>query len=160
MMASSKWFVLAQAISSLWTLVLFLCTTAFCSSHSTLLRVTSNHILSLPSVLGERLAKLFFDGRMIATHVNPGYVALAKSFGIEAYCCERVDELPVVIDKFVNATGPILVDFKVVPDICLPMVAPGKGLDEMFLPGEISVDDDEGAKEAAAQMDTSSNQPL
>ena len=105
--------------------------------------------------------KLFFDGRMIATHnVNPDYVALAKSFDIEAYCCERVDELPVVIDKFVNATGPILVDFKVVPDICLPMVAPGKGLDEMFLPGEISVDDDEGAKEAAAQMDTSSNQPL
>jgi len=27
----------------------------------------------------------------------------------------------------------MLVDFKVVPDICLPMVAPGKALDEMIL---------------------------
>jgi hypothetical protein len=26
-----------------------------------------------------------------------------------------------------------------VPDICLPMVAPGKGLDEMFLPGSITL---------------------
>ena len=54
----------------------------------------------------------------------------------------------------------MLVDFKVVPDICLPMVAPGKGLDEMFMPGEISIDDDEGAANAASQMDTTSNQPL
>ena len=39
-----------------------------------------------------------------------------------------MDELPEVIDKFVNAKGPVLVDFRCVPDICLPMVAPGKGL--------------------------------
>ena len=71
-----------------------------------------------------------------------------------------MDELPDVIGKFVNAKGPVLVDFRVVPDICLPMVAPGKGLDEMFLPGTITVDDDAGASEAASQMDTSSNQPL
>jgi len=51
-------------------------------------------------------------------------------------------DLPGVIEKFVNATGPVLVDFKCVPDICLPMVAPGKGLDEMFLPGTLSIDDD------------------
>ena len=105
--------------------------------------------------------KLFFDGRMIATdNVNPDFVMLAQSYGIEAYRAETVDDLPDVIDKFVNATGPVLVDFKVVPDICLPMVAPGKGLDEMFMPGEISIDDDEGAANAASQMDTSSNQPL
>ena len=41
-----------------------------------------------------------------------------------------------------QATGPVLVDFRVVPDICLPMVAPGKGLDEMFLPGSIILEDD------------------
>jgi len=105
--------------------------------------------------------KLFFDGRIVATHnVNPDYVALAKAYDIEAYRCDTVDELPEIIDKFVNATGPVLVDFRVVPDICLPMVAPGKGLDEMFMPGSITVDDDEGAAEAASQMDTSSNQPL
>ena len=36
----------------------------------------------------------------------------------------------------------MLVDFRVVPDICLPMVAPGKGLDEMFLPGTLTLDQD------------------
>ena len=84
--------------------------------------------------------KLFFDDRKIATHnVNPDYVALGESYGIESYKCDHVDQLPEVIDKFVHAKGPVLVDFRCVPDICLPMVAPGKGLDEMFLPGSIDI---------------------
>lgn len=37
-------------------------------------------------------------------------------------------------------TWQILADFHCVPDICLPMVAPGKGLDEMFLPGTLSLE--------------------
>jgi hypothetical protein len=32
-----------------------------------------------------------------------------------------------------NSNWPILVDFIVVPDMCTPLVAPGKGLDEMIL---------------------------
>ena len=51
--------------------------------------------------------RLFFDNRLMATHVNPDYVALAKSYDIESYCCRHVDELPDIIDKFVNAKGPI-----------------------------------------------------
>ena len=38
--------------------------------------------------------RLFFDNRLMATHnVNPDYVALAKSYDIESYCCRHVDEL-------------------------------------------------------------------
>ena len=85
--------------------------------------------------------KLFFDGRIMATdNVNPDYVQLAESFGIEALTVDNVDDLPGVVEKFVNAKGPVLCDFRVLPDICLPMVAPGKGLDEMFLPGTLSLD--------------------
>ena len=87
--------------------------------------------------------KLFFDGRTVATNnVNPDFVALAQAYGIEAFKCDHADDLPAAIDRFVNAKGPVLCDFRVVPDICLPMVAPGKGLDEMFLPGDISLDED------------------
>ena len=43
--------------------------------------------------------------------------------------------------QFVNAKGPVLVDFRCVPDICLPMVAPGKGLGEMFMPGSIDINE-------------------
>jgi len=84
--------------------------------------------------------ELFFDGRQTATkNVNPDFVQLAEAYGIESFRCSTVEELPGAVDRFVSATGPILVDFRVVPDICLPMVAPGKGLDEMFLPGSITL---------------------
>jgi len=85
--------------------------------------------------------KLFFDGRLVGTdNVNPDYVALAKAYGIEAHYCNTLEDLPATVQKFVDAKGPVLVEFGVVPDICLPMVAPGKGLDEMFLPGELSLE--------------------
>ena len=87
--------------------------------------------------------KLFFDGRLVATeNVNPDYVQLAQSYGIESFSCDNVNDLPAAVERLVNAEGPVLADFRVIPDICLPMVAPGKGLDEMFLPGQISVDDE------------------
>jgi len=84
--------------------------------------------------------ELFFDGRQTATkNVNPDFVQLAQSYGIESFQCNSLDDLPGAVERFVDAKGPILVDFRVVPDICLPMVAPGKGLDEMFLPGSITL---------------------
>ncbi len=84
--------------------------------------------------------KLFFDARTIATdNVNPDYVELGRSFGIESHTCDNVADLPAAVERFVSAKGPILMDFRTVPDICLPMVAPGKGLDEMFMPGEIDI---------------------
>jgi len=87
--------------------------------------------------------KLFFDGRLVGTeNVNPDYVALAKAYGFESWRCDTLEDLPASVERFVNAKGPVLVDFGVVPDICLPMVAPGKGLDEMFLPGTLSLDDE------------------
>ena len=79
---------------------------------------------------------------MATDNVNPDFVQLAQSYGIEAFSVDNTGDLPAAIDRFVNAKGPVLCDFRVVPDICLPMVAPGKGLDEMFLPGDISLDED------------------
>jgi len=78
--------------------------------------------------------RLFFDGRyMSVDNVNPDFVMLAKAHGIEAISCETTEELPGVIERWLTHDGPMLIDFKVVPDICLPMVAPGKALDEMIL---------------------------
>jgi len=78
--------------------------------------------------------RLFFDGRYISVdNVNPDYVQLAKAHGIEAVACQTEEELPGVVERWLQHDGPMLVEFKVVPDICLPMVAPGKALDEMIL---------------------------
>lgn len=85
--------------------------------------------------------ELFFDGRQTATkNVNPDFVQLADSYGIESFRCETTADLPAAVERFINAKGPVLVDFRVVPDICLPMVAPGKALDDMFKFGDVSLD--------------------
>jgi len=78
--------------------------------------------------------RLFFDGRYISVdNVNPDFVKLAQAWGMEAMACDNEDDLPKVVEKWLKHDGPMLIDFKVVPDICLPMVAPGKALDEMIL---------------------------
>jgi acetolactate synthase-1/2/3 large subunit len=78
--------------------------------------------------------KLFFDGRYISVdNVNPDFVKLAEAHGIKAVACSTEKELPKVIEEWIMHDGPMLVDFQVISDICLPMVAPGKALDEMIL---------------------------
>jgi len=78
--------------------------------------------------------RLFFDGRyMSVDNCNPDFVQLARAHGIEADRCSTTEELPAMVEKWLTHDGPMLMDFKVVPDICLPMVAPGKALDEMIL---------------------------
>merc|ERR1711879_610361 len=78
--------------------------------------------------------RLFFDGRYISVdNVNPDFVKLAQAWGMESMACDNEDDLPRVVEKWLTHDGPMLIDFKVVPDICLPMVAPGKALDEMIL---------------------------
>ena len=37
------------------------------------------------------------------------------------------------MEQFLNTNKPILCEFKVESDICLPLVGPGKALDEMIL---------------------------
>jgi len=78
--------------------------------------------------------KLFFDSNFISTtNKNPDYVQLAKSFGIHAIMCDHPDDLSDKIDEFLSYDGPIIANFIVEPDICLPLVPPGKNLDEMIL---------------------------
>jgi acetolactate synthase-1/2/3 large subunit len=77
---------------------------------------------------------LFFDSRYVATNLiqNPDYVKLAESFGVKAFRCERVDELDKTIDTFLGWEGPVLCDFRVNSDICLPLIKPGKAIDDMY----------------------------
>lgn len=78
--------------------------------------------------------RLFFNGRYISVdNVNPDFVALGKAYGIESMKCDNEADLEKDIEKWLTHDGPMLCEFKVVPDICLPMVAPGKALDEMIL---------------------------
>jgi acetolactate synthase-1/2/3 large subunit len=78
--------------------------------------------------------KLFHGERYISTHnANPDYGMFARSFGVGYHTVSHVDELEKATEAWLTSPGPQFMDFKVVPDICLPMVAPGKGLQEMML---------------------------
>ena len=83
--------------------------------------------------------ELYFEGRNTATinNNNPCYTTLANSFGIKSISCDNRSNLVETIDQFVNYTdGPILCEFKIERDICLPLVGPGCSLDDMILPKE------------------------
>jgi acetolactate synthase I/II/III large subunit len=79
--------------------------------------------------------RLFFDERYTATvnRRNPSFKDVAEGFGIKGLMCRNADELEDVTREFIETEGPCLCEYKVVPEICLPLVGPGKGLDEMIL---------------------------
>lgn len=77
--------------------------------------------------------KLFFKKRyMITDNTNPDYVMYANSFGIKAKKCSKNSEIEDIISEWIEYPGPMLVEFEVEPDMCLPLVAPGKALDDMI----------------------------
>ena len=91
--------------------------------------------------------KLFFDQRYTATlnKNNPCFKTLAQGYGIKAIGCENINNLDEVVNEFINyKDGPILCEFKIEKTMCLPLVAPGKALDEMILEDNEELKIDEG----------------
>lgn len=79
--------------------------------------------------------KLFFQERYTATDNpdNPDYIKLAESFGIKSLYCDNINDLKSCVKNFLEEDGPILCEFKVIGEECLPLVGPGKALDDMIL---------------------------
>ena len=77
---------------------------------------------------------LFFDKRFTATDLpsNPDYGDFSNSFGIKSLKCNTKSDIDEVIKYSLDFKGPILVDFQTDIDYCLPLVAPGKSLNETF----------------------------
>ena len=84
--------------------------------------------------------KIFFDNNHVATDLpsNPNYPKLAESFGIKGISCSKTTELDNTIIKTLNHDGPVICDFKVNRDFCLPLVAPGEALDDMIMLDDIN----------------------
>ena len=79
--------------------------------------------------------KLFFNGRYVVTdNKNPDFVKLGESYGIKSIKCENIYDLKKTTNYMLRYNeGPILVEYKVKPDICLPLVSPGKALSDMII---------------------------
>ena len=79
--------------------------------------------------------RLFFEERYTATinKRNPDFKELGESFGLQSFKCNNQDSLEDITRNFLESEGPALCEYIVEPEICLPLVGPGKALDEMIL---------------------------
>lgn len=79
--------------------------------------------------------RLFFEERYTATinNKNPNFPKLAESFGIKSFKIDNINNLDKITSDFLSYNGPALCEYVVEPEICLPLVGPGKALDDMIL---------------------------
>lgn len=82
----------------------------------------------------------FYDGRLIGTKMNnPPFEKVCQALGCRAMRVEVGDPLENILKMFVEYDGPIVLNVITDSDeSVLPMVAPGKGLDDMLLEGSAS----------------------
>ncbi|MCJ1909368.1 biosynthetic-type acetolactate synthase large subunit [Planococcus ruber] len=66
-------------------------------------------------------------------HVQPNFVKLAQAYDVPGYKVETLEEAEAVFAEAFASNEPALIDCRVVQMECVyPMVAPGKGLNEMI----------------------------
>jgi thiamine pyrophosphate-dependent acetolactate synthase large subunit-like protein len=78
--------------------------------------------------------KLFFNENYVTTNCshNPDYNLLATAYGIHSVKLNKEKDLQKTIEYVLNYKGPIICNCMVKSDLCLPLVAPGKALDDIF----------------------------
>lgn len=78
--------------------------------------------------------KLFFEGRYISTtNDNCDYNKLAEAYDIKNLYCDNEKNLKEKMNEFLDFKGPILFHVKINKTPCLPLVSPGKSIDNMIL---------------------------
>ena len=79
--------------------------------------------------------ELFFGGRYSATRMmNPDYMLIAKAYSIDAEVVESREELDGAVRRMFADDRPYILDVRVIEDgNVMPMIPPGKGIDEIML---------------------------
>lgn len=93
--------------------------------------------------------RLFHAERYLAVTntVNPDYGKLADAFGIKNLYADSQEDLPDIIHKFLfeDPDEPVVLHARIERTPCLPLVAPGKPLQEMILEDTVYEGLDPGA---------------
>ncbi|MBE3597362.1 MAG: biosynthetic-type acetolactate synthase large subunit [Limnochordaceae bacterium] len=78
--------------------------------------------------------EIFYEGRYAESLLPPGpdLVAIARGFGVPGRRVDRPEEMTAALAEALAAPGPYVLDVVVDPSaLVLPMVAPGRAIDEM-----------------------------
>ncbi len=78
--------------------------------------------------------KLFHNENYIATdNKNPDFKKIGEAYGIHVMECFGKHTLEHTVDTFLTLNKPVIAVFHIEPEMCFPLVAPGKALNEMIL---------------------------
>lgn len=79
--------------------------------------------------------EMFFSSRYSQTRmVNPSYDRIAAGYGINYRLVERREDLPGAVEQMLSDEGAFLLEVRVIEEgLVMPMIPPGKGLDEIRL---------------------------
>ena len=78
--------------------------------------------------------KLFHNENYVATdNINPDFKLLGQAYNIKTIECSNRYSLDNKVKQFLATNEPVIGVFNVKPEMCFPLVAPGKGLDDMIM---------------------------
>ena len=72
-------------------------------------------------------------GEVMLSKRNPDFCMLGESFGLKSFKVDNAMDLEKITNEFLSYKGPALCEYVVEPEICLPLVGPGKALDDMIM---------------------------
>lgn len=78
--------------------------------------------------------ELFYESRYShsTNPVQPSFVKLAEAYGIKGYEIKTPEDAEAILNEVLSNKDPVLLDFHIDPnENVYPMIAPGKGLNEM-----------------------------
>lgn len=78
--------------------------------------------------------ELFYEKRYSESLLtfNPDFIKLAESYDIPAMLIDSEEKAESMLKEALNSDGPVLIDCRIPQEECVyPMVAPGKGLQQM-----------------------------
>ena len=78
---------------------------------------------------------LFYNDNFVATDNldAPPFHKIAENYNIKSFYSDNKKDLSYKINRFLNYEGSSLLHVKVDKSFCFPLVAPGKGLDEIII---------------------------
>ena len=74
-----------------------------------------------------------FRKQMVDANINPDFKKLGESYNIMSIECSNKNNLNETVKNFLEYDESIIGVFNIEPEMCYPLVAPGKSLDDMIL---------------------------
>ena len=113
---------------------------SFCMTSNELQTILENNINIKIAIMNDSRQqmvhvwqKLFHNKRYIGTdNINPEFNILAEAYNINSIQCYSKQTLDKSIERILNYKKAIIGIFHTTPEMCYPLVAPGKALNNMI----------------------------